>query len=106
MDNSVLKQSFLLCLALFAGLLTQSCNPAEPKVETVAPANPSNDSNRLLGAYCFGAVYFTLVPENIRRDLDEMKGLGTDIVCIGITESDIKYINRKLKAQPVHRPLR
>jgi hypothetical protein len=91
MDNSVLKQSFLLCLALFAGLLTQSCNPTEPEAETAVPANPSKDSDRLLGAYYFGAGYFTLVPKNIRHDMDEMKGLGTDIVCIGITESDINY---------------
>lgn len=47
------------------------------------------DSNRLLGAYYFGAGYFTLVPENIRHDLDDMKSLGTDIICIGVTENDI-----------------
>lgn len=48
-------------------------------------------SDKLLGAYYFGAGYFTLVPQNIRHDLDEMKSWGTDLICIGITENDITY---------------
>jgi hypothetical protein len=47
------------------------------------------NSDKLLGAYYFGAGYFTLVPDNIRHDLDEMKKLGTDFICITATESDI-----------------
>ncbi|WP_026210427.1 hypothetical protein [Flexithrix dorotheae] len=54
-------------------------------------------SDKLLAAYYFGAGYFTLVPANIRHDLDEMKQLGTDIVCIGITENDIKYNDANIK---------
>lgn len=56
---------------------------------TAEKGTPNPD--RLLGAYYFGAGYFTLVPDNVRRDLDEMRKLGTDIVCIGITENDLKY---------------
>ncbi|RMG54347.1 MAG: hypothetical protein D6722_29135 [Bacteroidetes bacterium] len=67
--------------------LLAACSPPNQPAE--APSN--KHPNRLLGAYYFGAGYFTLVPENIRHDLDEMKKLGPDIVCIGITESDIKY---------------
>jgi hypothetical protein len=71
--------SFLLFLSLWA------CNtPEKPTAEVTS-------SDKLIGAYYFGAGYFTLVPENIRHDLDEMQQLGTDIVCIGITENDIKY---------------
>lgn len=46
---------------------------------------------RRLGAYYFGAGYFTLVPQNIRHDLDEIKAWGTDLICIGITENDVSY---------------
>ncbi len=51
----------------------------------------AKSSEKLLGAYYFGAGYFTLVPQNIRHDLDEMKSWGTDLICIGITENDITY---------------
>jgi len=52
-------------------------------------ASGQNRAKRILAAYYFGAGYFTLVPENIRHDLDDMKSLGTDIICIGITENDL-----------------
>lgn len=52
-------------------------------------AKESENNTRQLAAYYFGAGYFTLVPENIIHDLDDMKALGTDIICIGITENDI-----------------
>ncbi|MCR9099220.1 MAG: hypothetical protein NXI25_04665 [bacterium] len=91
MENPVLKTSILLCVALLTGLISPGCNPTEPKAETAVPTAPSKDNGRLLGAYYFGSGYFTLVPENIRHDLDEMKALSTDIVCIGITEGDTKY---------------
>lgn len=51
----------------------------------------------MLGAYYFGAGYFTLVPENIRHDLDDMKSLGTDVICIGITENDIEINTGNIK---------
>lgn len=38
-----------------------------------------------------------LVPDNIRHDLYEMKSLGTDVVCIGITEN---ITNRDTKVLP------
>lgn len=70
---------FCMILFIFTGCQTQKNN------------NPSITENteRLLGAYYFGAGYFTMVPENIRHDLDDMKSLGTDVICIGVTENDI-----------------
>ncbi|MEL7121863.1 MAG: hypothetical protein AAFO07_20615, partial [Bacteroidota bacterium] len=79
-----------LSLSLFVFLLVGCSSPTEKTDET-------SKSDRLLGAYYFGAGYFTLVPDNIRHDLDEMKSLGTDIVCIGITENDIKYNEANIK---------
>ncbi len=61
-------------------IFSVACHSESPKHE---------DSSKLLAAYYFGAGYFTLVPENIRHDLDDMKSLGTDIICIGVTENDI-----------------
>ena len=48
-------------------------------------------AEKLLGTYYFGAGYFTLVPDNIRKDLDEIKQLGTDFVCITATVSDLRH---------------
>lgn len=71
--NSLLRNSILLCLIFltFNGFAKK-------------------DSDKLLAAYYFGTGYFTLVPDNIRHDLDDMKSLGTDIICIGVTENDIE----------------
>ncbi|MEM9680237.1 MAG: hypothetical protein AAF901_07920 [Bacteroidota bacterium] len=84
------RGSFYLYIILFSCLVF-SCNPTQE--ETGQPSNP----DKLLGAYYFGAGYFTMVPDNVRHDLDEMKSLGTDIVCIGITENDIKYNEANIK---------
>lgn len=60
-------------------------------------SDAKKNSDKLLAAYYFGGGYFTLVPDNVHHDLDEMKELGTDIVCIGITENDIKYNDANIK---------
>jgi hypothetical protein len=86
-----MKQLLFLCSMLVAGVLSPGCAPSGPNAPEATPGTEANGNGRLLGAYYFGAGYFTLVPDNIRHDLEEMKALGTDIVCIGITESDIKY---------------
>ena len=81
------------CQLLFLLLLIGLFGCDTPTKQAITATNP----DKLLGAYYFGAGYFTLVPDNIRRDLDEMKKLGTDIVCIGITENDIKYNEANIK---------
>jgi len=65
-------------LLIFWVLLICSC--AEKK---------QNNNHKLVGAYYFGAGYFTLVPDNIKRDISEMKKMGTDVICITATEGDI-----------------
>ena len=84
---------YTLLLSCIALLFSCSQPKETPKSQAVETPNMEStpDNGRLLGAYYFGAGYFTLVPYNIRHDLDEMKSWGTDVVCIGITESDIKY---------------
>ena len=71
--------------AIILLVLFGACSLYSPK------ENEGGSSDKLLGAYYFGAGYFTLVPQNIRHDLDEMKSWGTDLICIGITENDITY---------------
>ncbi|NRB47173.1 MAG: hypothetical protein HRU41_05830 [Saprospiraceae bacterium] len=85
-----MKKAILsLSMALMALAMTISSCESEP------PSQPNSD--KLLGAYYFGGGYFTLVPNNVRADLDGMKALGTDIICIGITENDIKYNEANIK---------
>lgn len=88
---------FFITLLATASYL-YSCVPSADNKEnqSLVAAEESSSTNastngRLLGAYYFGAGYFTLVPANVRNDLDEMKKLGTDIICIGITQNDLKY---------------
>ncbi len=80
------KLLFSITIALFL----MYCNNPDTKNQTnrLSENQNQNNSNKLLGAYYFGAGYFTLVPENIRKDLEKMQKLGTDIICIGITEND------------------
>lgn len=84
-----------LAITLILALAFVSCKESSNESQTSNLERQT--SNKLLGAYYFGAGYFTLVPDNIRRDLDEMKELGTDFVCIGITENDIKYNDANIK---------
>lgn len=85
------KHFIFLWLAFVTAMLSTGCTPIDTEAVTASPKSEAIGNDRLLGAYYFGAGYFTLVPENIRGDLEAMKALGTDIICIGITESDIKY---------------
>ena len=78
----------LVVFALWSIVISCNDSKASDKAE---PEIKSNTSDRLLGAYYFGAGYFTLVPENIRKDLDEIKSLGTDFVCITATVSDTRH---------------
>lgn len=95
--NKTMKHLFLVTIIAIAlaSCTSPSTNSGSEKSEK--SESKAANSDKLLGAYYFGAGYFTLVPDNIRRDLDEMKELGTDFVCIGITENDINYNDANIK---------
>ncbi len=51
----------------------------------------SETTTRKLGAYFFRGGMFTLVPHHIREQLDDMRSLGTDIVCLAVNGQDSSY---------------
>lgn len=53
------------------------------------PIVPYSGTNKLLNAYYFRAQMYTMVPHQVREDLEWMKDIGTDIVSVGILEQDL-----------------
>lgn len=57
----------------------------------------SMSKERKMGAYYFRAGMFTLVPDHIRLQLDDMRSIGTDIVCLAVTGNDGSYNHQNLE---------
>ncbi len=58
-------------------------NPSEIK------RNPKNNTSGILNAYYFRAHTYTMVPKQIREDLDWMAAHGTDVVSVAVLEQDL-----------------
>jgi hypothetical protein len=54
-----------------------------------AKTNANRAPGKLLSAYYFRAHMYTLVPHQVREDLQWMADHGTDAVCVGILEQDL-----------------
>lgn len=58
----------------------------------------------MLGAYYFRVGMFTLVPEQIRVDLDWMRAIGTDAVCLAVNVNDLdcNRLNLDFLVEAIH----
>lgn len=56
----------------------------------------TDHSQRLIGAYYFRAGMFTMVPEHVRAQLDDMAAMGTDVVCLAVNDRDLVYNHANL----------
>lgn len=54
-----------------------------------AKVKPKHDTSKILNAYYFRAHTYTMVPKQIREDLDWMAAHGTDVVSVAVLEQDL-----------------
>ena len=56
----------------------------------------TDHQQRIIGAYYFRGGMFTCVPHHVRAELDEMATMGTNVVCLAVTENDLNYNHSNL----------
>ena len=60
-----------------------------PKL-TVAGASKRRSTDKLLNAYYFRAHMYTMVPSQVREDLQWMADIGTNVVSVAVLEQDLR----------------
>ncbi len=74
-------------LALTAGI---SCtDTSDGQSNSVRPGGAVRKDGKLLNAYYFRAHMYTMVPSQVREDLQRMADVGTNVVSIAVLEQDL-----------------